>query len=1387
MGCKDNAYFFPRQTFWLFLSFAPLRTQWYGEHVKKHYLCVDFCLFAMRYRKFISFLFILFRPLFLCAEDDVYFSKIGMEKGLSQLSVTAIYQDEIGCIWFGTRQGVNIFDGNSIRVLQPIPNDTTSLSGALIKGICGNGKGSIYILTQNGIDVYNLRTNTLSRVFPYTVDAITYGADKLWIARQTSVYTHQEGTTSLHSNITQSNSPIKVISRASSGEVFVGTVSSGVFRIGKNKKITHVITNTSQIASIFEDRHGNIWVGSWENGLYKIEKGGALRSYTADKLKERGLSSNFVRAITEDNEGALWIGTKEGLDKFFADKETFRHYGSAPADKQLSNESVWALMKDNQGTIWIGSYFGGVNYFNPAINFYTYHNLQQGALRNKPFPIISNIIEDKKRNLLLCTEGEGLIYYNTKDNTYTTFRYQHNNNQSLTSDNIKTAYYDADANVLWLGLHLGGLCRMDINTFQVTRFPEIRASWKQSNIVRTILPYKDKLLIATYNGLFLFDKQTHKFSLFSDTLHKTVQYFVDVKIDNDQNIWIASRGLYRYNIKTGKIHQYHQEANNRASLSNNDVVKILIDRKASVWVATNGGGLNLYDRKTDSFIRFDTQNSNLKNNYISNLMESATGSLIVATTQNLSVINPDTHTIYNYGPKNGLPLNSLYNGGMCITSSGEIYIAGMNGMISFFEKQLDIPQQPFNLKLMNLRVNNQLILPNDKSGILKQSLPYTTNIKLNHKDAMVTIEFTSDNYIEANQPLFRYRLEGFSEQWISLPQGVNKLNFMNLHPGKYTLMLEAVSAMTGNVLAATALNIRMCPPIYNTWYAYLFYLLIIVLGIHRYLAFTRSKLLLKTSLEYEKKEKAHIEAVNQSKLRFFTNISHEFRTPLTLIKGQLDMLLDMPGVPPDIHRKTLNIRRNTRDMQRLINELLEFRKSEQGFLTIKVQKISITRLLHEIYLSFRDYANYRHIQFDFRHPDEEIMLWVDPLQVQKACYNLISNAFKYTREDGTISIRLTETNDDVCVKIIDTGIGIEAEAIKKVFDRFYQVETGSKPDNISPGTGIGLALTKSIVEKHTGKIEVTSQPQKGSVFSVTLKKGNAHYEKQQIATHQEDPDIKTLNNIDLLEKEFVREIVDSQSAGKEKKHTILIVEDNDELRTMLSNVFSIIYTIHTAIDGEEGLEKTRTLQPDIVLSDVMMPKMSGSEMCRKIKNDFSVCHIPVVLLTAQTAEEYTLEGLRLGADDYITKPFNLKTLVVRCNNLVNGRKVLQEKFSKSIEFKPDVLATNDFDRDFLHKAHQVIENHLDDMDFNIAVLSDELAFSRTKLFNKIKGITGKTPNEFILNIKMKKATELLSRHSEYNITEITYRLGFSSPKYFSKCFKEQFGVSPSAFRKQFDR
>jgi signal transduction histidine kinase/DNA-binding response OmpR family regulator len=606
------------------------------------------------------------------------------------------------------------------------------------------------------------------------------------------------------------------------------------------------------------------------------------------------------------------------------------------------------------------------------------------------------------------------------------------------------------------------------------------------------------------------------------------------------------------------------------------------------------------------------------------------------------------------------------------------------------------------------------------------------------------------------------------------------ITYTNLNPGKYILKIRA--KQKGDVFAETTLNIRIQSPFYATWYAYLFYVLLIAFIVYFIVKFYTSSIKLKVSLDYEKKEKEQIEWLNQSKLRFFTNISHEFRTPLTLIISHIESLLQSTSLQNSLYKRMLSVHKNAHRMGKLINELLDFGKQEQGFLQIKASHQDLVGFINEIVLTFKEYADHRHISLLFTHEEPGIDVWLDTNQMEKVFFNLLSNAFKFTPDGGEISVSIAMENRWVSIIVSDNGSGIEEKDLDKIFDRFYQAENGYSTNKHTVGTGIGLALAKGIVELHHGQIHIENKKEGGSKFIVSLMLGDEHFsEEQKSPINQFSTNSGIVNSV--LDEEFVKQIIKSQQSITDQKYSILLVEDNPEILDLLVQIFNPIYQVITAVNGKDALEKARNNNFDIIVSDVMMPEMSGIEMCSKIKSNLETCHIPVVLLTARTALEYTIEGLRTGADEYLTKPFDTRLLIARCNNLVNNRKQLQAKFSKQVDSNVNIITTNSIDQKFMTRAVELVENNLIDSNFDVNEFASEMMMGRTTFFQKLKGITGLTPNEFITNIRLKKSLKLLIEKPELSITDVGYELGFSSPSYFTKCFREVFGVTPAKYRK----
>lgn len=683
--------------------------------------------------------------------------------------------------------------------------------------------------------------------------------------------------------------------------------------------------------------------------------------------------------------------------------------------------------------------------------------------------------------------------------------------------------------------------------------------------------------------------------------------------------------------------------------------------------------------------------------------------------------------------------------------------------------------------MIKLFIFNEEICPNDQSGILTDILAKTSDIYLSYKQNNITVEFASFNYNNDRNRLFEYRLEGFDKAWTQTTG--TTITYTNLPPGEYILRARPLAGKE-NLDEEVHLNIHVSAPFYATVWAYFFYLLCLLGVMIAFIRFKTRQAALKSSLEFERKEKERIEELNQVKLRFFTNISHEFRTPLTLILGQIEVLMQM-DLGTTIYNRILRIYKNAWHMRNLISELLDFRKQEQGYLKLKVEEQNLVTFTRQIYMCFYEYAQKKEITYRFDNVEETISVWFDSKQLQKVIFNLLSNAFKYTPNKGSIRVEVRMLASQAIVSVCDTGVGIPEEHISKIFERFYQTDNSS---SFTLGTGIGLALAKGIMNMHHGKIDVESTVGKGTKFTLSLPLGNRHFSDEEMATVESRESVIISEAVPMLPFEQIMDVEEEktkvqENIKEEDKPIILLVDDNEELLSMLEDLFLPIYKVYIAHDGREGLEMARQIQPDLIISDVMMPEMSGKELCYKIKTNVELSHISVVLLTAQTSVEYVVEGLMFGADDYVTKPFNVKVLIARCNNLIKNKKRLIAHYAgKTITESPVTEAINERDKELLAKCVNIIKENFENPAFDVTALASELCVGRSKLYMQFKQMTGLTPNEFILKIKLDEAMSLLKNHPELNISEISIRLGFSSPRYFSKSFKAFFGVAPQTVR-----
>lgn len=1321
-------------------------------------------------------LFIL-ASLSLCAQN---FKTLGMKDGLSQPSVLAIYQDTLGRMWFGTREGVNVYDGKQItqfkqgRVEEHQAVDRY-MSGDEVNRIVGDKNGDVFMRVERALVKYNIKEETFTTLRSGNVGALESAHGDVWCTVRDSLFKYDDAIRTLRF-VSKLNSDRIICVLVEENKLWIGT-NTGLY-LKENNQITCLLPDV-EIYRIFRSSRNELWIATRMQGLYHIKRDGVLRKAP---VSEGYVISNQIREFVEDEQQNIWFGTFNGLQSYNPYTDTFRSFSSENRPGALTHSSVFSLYKDRQGTIWIGTYYGGINYFNQAKDIFYYYAYDEKRTDCLNFPFVGNMLEDRERTLWICTDGGGINCLNRKTGEFTYHTAAQPN--SILHNNAKTIAYDEKRGNIYIGTYTGGMSRYDRKTGRFYNYLTGYGSEKNGpdEIIYQMIFTNDRLYVSARNGLWVMNPDTNKFQLLND-----IDLFLTFEVDAKGNVWLATRtDLFQISlenpseIKRIKWNHSGKECRVTGILANSDGI---------LYMTTLGNGLTAYDYESDQWTTYTVKTNNLLSNYCYNLAESPRGNILITSDKGLTVFSPLTKSVHSIelGIKGGI--SAVADGcGIFVSKDEQIFIGGVDGMLSFREEDLyKDNDNNAEFYFSELHINNTKIYPKDESGILQESLPFTHQLNLSAKQNNLIVNFSSSNYVDIlRNTWYQYKLEGFDNSWILTTQP--SLHYTNLSPGHYVLKVrEMDNSLNKHECKEIALDIVISAPWYNTIWAWIMYLIVAFMIVYWIWKVKMTRKILSLSLEKEKAEKERIEELNQMKLRFFTNISHEFRTPLTLIIGQIETLLQLSQFSSSVQKRLMRVHKNAMHLRNLITELLDFRKQEQGFLKLKVEQRDMVEFVKEIYLSFEELAKKRGIKYTFEDVDKQVDVWFDPVQMQKVVFNLLSNAFKYTDEGGSIKVGVRKLQQSVEVVVADTGCGIPKEVWTHIFDRFYQADNNS---GMMVGTGIGLALTKGIVETHKGHMEMNSEVDKGSVFKIYLPLGNKHFTQEELEHEKIGFTVSGLESQALIDVEYEApsreeetELTDGAAEVKDKP-TILLVEDDQDILDMLEQIFSPTYHVHKATNGQEGFDMACQLQPDIILSDVMMPVMSGKDLCYKIKNSIELSYIPVVLLTAQSSVEHMVEGYMFGADDYIVKPFNVKLLLARCGNLLRNRQTLLKKIARS-EKAPaqEVSGLTATDQKLLDTATEIIKRNFDNPEFDMDMLAKELNLGRSKMFARLKEVVGLTPNEYTLKLKLEEALRMLQEEPDFNVSEISYRLGFNSPRYFSRCFKTFYGISPQNYRK----
>jgi len=1342
-----------------------------------------------------------------------FFEHYTIDDGLSMNSVTAILQDHKGLMWFGTRgEGLNCWDGYRFTVYKHNSQDPHSLRNDMIDGIYEDSENNLWIYTWKGINLFDRQHNIFihdSKLIHSTLgikkelDIRSLFEDSqlnLWIttlegglklpnksdSTLTSYFGYPDRTDSSIYN------PINSIYEDRSGVLWVGT-DDGLYQFDREdrtfskylfKDLEGKILSDELFVSIYQDYEGNYWLTGkgWEGlSLYNPKKG-TLIKFKPDPSNTNSLSDERLGPVCEDSNKNLWIGTMTGLNLYDRTNDRFYHFKNKSNEEQsISSNPIKCIYADQNGNVWIGTIGGGINFLrghqNPFKN-YTHDVNNQNSLSH---PNVTSFYERKDGNIWVGTGGGGLNLFNPDQNTFTHYKAEAGSKDGLISNEITSNMLEDIYENLWIvaGSHIfkGGLHKYHLSDDgRRLRYLKEEVPGNLSNeIIYTLCEVsRGEIWVGGLKGLWRYNQENDFLSFYpkEDKLGPTYRVFEDSK----KNIWAGTKiGLFLFS----------RENNSFTVHGNSTVYGINEDMQGNIIVQEGDFIQYRYDLKNDtSTIFYDaTQHGAARGD-----IKDDAGNFWLSTQNGINKFNPVTGEVRNYNVGDGLISNGFNGGALLKSSKGEFYFGSSDGFSVFHPDSLkDNPDIP-PIVITDFRLFNQTVPvsgttsdTSDWQSPLKQSITYTTDIKLTYKHNIFSFEFAALNYIDPEKNLYKYKLEGFNDDWIYTDAGNRLATYTNLDPGTYRFIVKGSNNDGKWNETGASIGIRILPPPWRSWWAYTLYLLVVAGLIFGAIRFLLIRQYLKGKLELEQMELKKIHELDQMKTQFFANISHEFRTPLTLIQGPLRQMLKRET--NNDNRNILSMmERNGRRLLFLINQLLDFSKLESGHLPLQASGYDIVDFLKKLFPSFESLARSRNINYVFQSDTGKLLVYFDRDKLEKVIVNLITNAFKFTRDGDDIFVKLSKKELDpnidrgegiVEMQVEDTGIGISSEKLSHIFDRFYQVS--SSDSRMQEGTGIGLALVKDLVKLHHGSVSVTSKKGRGSTFTVHLPLGKDHLSRHELLMESEDPsELIYENSINVDE---IRSRVKNQEDGE---YRLLIIDDNLDMRYYVREVLTEDFFIEEACDGKEGLSFAIENLPDLIISDVMMPEIDGNELCRKLKTDERTSHIPVVMLTAKAGESARLEGFETGADDYITKPFSPVELKVRVRNIIDQRKKLRERFSRDITLQPRDLAITSADERFLLRAQNILKEKSSKSEFTADMFSKEMAMSRAQLHRKLKALTDQSAREFIRSYKLNHARQLLEGRYG-NMAEIAYESGFSNPSYFAECFKKQFGVLPSEY------
>lgn len=1271
---------------------------------------------------------------------------------LSHNEVYSVCQDSEGLLWVGTKFGLNRFDPQAGRwkrfFAKPAPSGNTPISDHIYE-VCETPDGSIWAATTAGLYRYTKTSDWEYQCHVYPLHG-TQSTEKgrladnfCYIVRpaKTDTNTLWAATRSGLKKITYSADP------AQPPAIFAYRYASGNL-----SGLSHPV-----VQDFWETPQGDLWVGSF-NGLNLLKRGQTqFRHFFADPNVPFSLSHNTIRSLWQDRSNNLWIGTESGLNKVNLGQNPFialRPDLGTPSDGNI----VSALCADRSGKgFWAGTRTGGLHYFDAGpsgVRRAKKYRLQIPWAAEPEFAnVITGLAQTPEGDLWISTQGAGVVHLKPQEMPALSGlirpKEQYMNNfgyGQLADDYVMCLHRSArQGGRLWIGHWGGGIDLLEEKTAQVRHFRSV------GNVNLTAFA---NVAFAEYNTP-----------------------------EGETRLWVGTRGNgllhLRYDEKNATlqlIQQYAYEPSNATGISDNKINCLHLDRRGRLWVG-GGAGVNLFS--DGKFRAFDRQHG-LPDNAVQSILEDRQGQLWVSTENGLACLRekaPDAVEIRQFNVHDGLHHRYFFNNSAVENHNGTLAFGGMDGLTLFDPAKIRSDTVPPLTALSDFKLFNRSVpvgQPFDGRVLLPISLLENPEIRLSHRDNVLTFEFVSLHFSEPLKNKYAYKLEGFDQDWVYTDAGQRYAHYTNL---PYRNFVFRVKSSNGDGVWSEPVSVRlhMDPPIWLSKPAFVLYALLFVGLLYAFWRIVHLRAAFKNRLTLERLEREKTAAITQAKLQFFTNISHELRTPLTLILSPLEQLLhERPqGLP--LQKMLARMHEHAEKLSTMINQLLDFQKSEAGVMPLHVEKTDLPQFVEEVALSFKSIAQQHRIALTCTAEQAHLEVWIDRDQMEKVLFNLLSNALKFTPDEGAVHLRLgvdTEDREKVYIAVSDTGPGIPAHEWDKIFTVFHQVDHQAAR-SIFGGTGIGLALVKAIMEQHKGCVSVKNGVEKGAVFTLVLQTGTAHFTTEQLSPPRPTG---------VPAPSETGEPVAAVPSEAQPRKLVLIADDNPGILAYLHENLSRDYDVCQADNGADALRLALDRQPALVISDIAMPGMDGLELCHQLKTQLLTCHIPVVLLTARAAMAFKRAGWETGADDYITKPFNMPLLLLRVRSLLHNRDVLREKYgANSTQFNPAKLSTNPLDKAFLTELVAAIDRHLDESEYAVDDLARDVAMSRPQLYRKVKALTGDAPNALIRNRRLQKAAELLAS-GQHNVSEVAYRTGFTDLKYFRERFKDLFGSTPSEYR-----